>query len=100
MAGRDVWPGARSRAPLAAAGPSTEATALGCMYADSARIRFVGDGSTLKPGGEWSTLARLAGHWALRGVPHVAVTDRASGDLLGRVGSPSRWADQASRRGE
>lgn len=72
---------------------SSDADALRRIYADPITMRYIGDGSTMPPDRAWHALAHLLGHWALRGYGQWAVTDRASGELLGRVGlyNPEGW---------
>jgi RimJ/RimL family protein N-acetyltransferase len=43
--------------------------------------------------GAWRTLALLAGHWHLRGYGQWTVIEKASGDVIGRVGlwNPEGW---------
>ena len=56
-------------------------------------MRHIGDGSTMPPDRAWHALAHLLGHWELRGYGMWAVTDRATGEVLGRVGlyHPEGW---------
>jgi RimJ/RimL family protein N-acetyltransferase len=43
--------------------------------------------------GAWRTLALLTGHWQLRGYGQWTVIEKASGDVVGRVGlwNPEGW---------
>jgi RimJ/RimL family protein N-acetyltransferase len=67
--------------------------ALRRIYGDPETMRFIGDGSPMPPDRAWHALAALLGHWELRGYSMWAVTERASGDVLGRVGlhHPEGW---------
>lgn len=72
---------------------SSDVDALRRIYADPITMRYIGDGSTMPPDRAWHALAHLLGHWALRGYGQWAVTDGASGEVLGRVGlyNPEGW---------
>jgi RimJ/RimL family protein N-acetyltransferase len=72
---------------------SSDADALRRINGDPITMRYVGDGSTMPPDRAWHALAHLLGHWALRGYGMWAVTDRASGEVLGQVGlyQPEGW---------
>jgi RimJ/RimL family protein N-acetyltransferase len=56
-------------------------------------VRYIGDGTV--PGREdcWRAVAGWLGHWVLRGYGPWAVTDRATGAFMGRVGIhfPDGW---------
>ena len=54
--------------------------------------RFIGGGNSTRPE-VWRSLAMLLGHWSLRGYGMWAVEERASGELIGRVGlfNPEGW---------
>lgn len=65
---------------------SSDADALHRINRDPITMRYVGDGSTMPPNRAWYAVARRLGHWALRGYGMWAVTDRASGEVLGQVG--------------
>lgn len=47
----------------------------------------------MPPSRAWHALSYLLGHWELRGYGMWAVTDRATGEVLGRVGlhHPEGW---------
>ncbi|MEZ5315981.1 MAG: GNAT family N-acetyltransferase [Vicinamibacterales bacterium] len=51
----------------------------------------LGDASGRAAG--WRTIALLIGHWALRGYGQWTVVERASGEIIGRVGlwAPEGW---------
>lgn len=62
------------------------------MVADPEVMRFLG-GKTMSREEAWRSMAMLAGHWQLRGYGFWAVEERASGELVGRVGCwrPEGW---------
>ena len=70
-----------------------DADALRRIYGDPITMRYIGDGSTMPPDRAWHALASLLGHWELRGYGRWAVTERSSGEVLGRVGlyNPEGW---------
>jgi RimJ/RimL family protein N-acetyltransferase len=72
---------------------ASDADALRRIYADPITMRYIGDGSTMPPDRAWRAIAFELGHWALRGYGQWAVTDRASGEVLGRAGlyNPEGW---------
>lgn len=55
--------------------------------------RYLGDGRTLSRAEAWRQLALFAGHWVLKGFGLWAVEERATGQLLGRIGclEPEGW---------
>ncbi|HEX2268150.1 MAG TPA: GNAT family N-acetyltransferase [Pyrinomonadaceae bacterium] len=55
------------------------------MCADPEVMRFLG-GKTFEPLEAWRHLAFIVGHWQLRGYGHWAVEEKASGELVGRIG--------------
>ena len=67
--------------------------AYAAMCGDPEVMRFIGDGQPLAPPMAWRSLATVIGHWSLRGYGLWAVTERASGVLVGRVGfwNPDGW---------
>lgn len=62
------------------------------MMADPEVVRFLG-GKTLSRAEAWRTMAMVIGHWQLRGYGFWAVEERASGEMIGRVGCwrPEGW---------
>ena len=62
------------------------------MVADPEVMRFLG-GKPLPRAEAWRNMAMLLGHWHLRGYGFWAVEEKASGDLVGRVGcwQPEGW---------
>jgi RimJ/RimL family protein N-acetyltransferase len=67
--------------------------AYAAMCADPEVWRFLGDGRPLSRPDAWRNLAVMLGHWALRGYGLWAVEERATGELVGRVGVwyPEGW---------
>lgn len=63
------------------------------IFGDPVTMRYIGDGSPMPPDRAWHALSFLLGHWAMRGYGQWAVTERSTGDLLGRVGlyHPEGW---------
>ena len=70
--------------------PDTDAYAE--MLADPEVMRFLG-GKPLPRAEAWRNMAMVLGHWQLRGYGFWAVEERASGELVGRVGCwhPEGW---------
>jgi RimJ/RimL family protein N-acetyltransferase len=66
------------------------------ICADPEVMRYLNkDGKPLTRSEAWRQLAFLIGHWHLRGYGHWAVEERASGNLVGRIGflNPEGWPD-------
>jgi RimJ/RimL family protein N-acetyltransferase len=63
------------------------------MLADPEVMRYIGPGQTLSRPLAWRNLAMILGHWQLRGYGLWAAEERASGELIGRVGcwQPEGW---------
>jgi RimJ/RimL family protein N-acetyltransferase len=63
------------------------------MCADPEVMRYLGTGQTLSRADTWRQMAMLLGHWQLRGYGMWAVEERASGNLIGRIGflNPEGW---------
>jgi RimJ/RimL family protein N-acetyltransferase len=63
------------------------------LCADDEVMRSLGHKGGLSFGDAWGEMARLAGHWALKGFGHWALELRASGELIGRAGlfRPPDW---------
>ncbi len=64
------------------------------MCADEEVMRYIGaGGKTMTPPEAWRSMALFIGHWHLRGYGIWAVEERASGELVGRVGCwrPEGW---------
>jgi RimJ/RimL family protein N-acetyltransferase len=56
-------------------------------------MRHLGDGQPLTRTLAWRQIAMLLGHWRLRGYGIWAVEERATGELIGRIGlfNPEGW---------
>jgi RimJ/RimL family protein N-acetyltransferase len=66
------------------------------ICADPEVMRYLNkDGKPLTRSEAWRQLAFLIGHWHLRGYGHWAVEEKASGNLVGRIGflNPEGWPD-------
>ncbi len=63
------------------------------ICSDPAVMRFLGEGKSLDRMEAWQHMARLVGHWHLRGYGHWAVEEKSSGTLIGRIGfyNPEGW---------
>ena len=83
---------ATDRLLLRAFEPRDESAYL-AMMADPEVTRFLGDGRPLNEADAWRQLALILGHWTLRGFGLWAVEERATGELVGRVGclEPAGW---------
>ena len=72
----------------------TDADAYANMVADTEVERYL-SGQPLSPSEAWRHMAMLLGHWQLFGFGPWAVEERASGELVGRIGPyyPAGWPD-------
>ena len=63
------------------------------MLADPEVMRYLPQGQPLPPSEAWRHMAMLLGHWHLFGFGPWAVEERASGELVGRIGPyfPAGW---------
>jgi RimJ/RimL family protein N-acetyltransferase len=63
------------------------------LMADAEVMRFIGVGKPLSRADAWRNLAMMLGHWQLRGYGLWAVEERATGELVGRIGcwEPDGW---------
>jgi RimJ/RimL family protein N-acetyltransferase len=63
------------------------------ICADPETMRHIGDGRVLDLVGAWRAVALMLGHWQLRGYGIWAVEERATGELVGRIGlhRPEGW---------
>ncbi len=63
------------------------------MMAHPEVCRFLGDGTPLDRADAWRQLAQIIGHWELRGFGLWAVEERATRQLVGRIGcyEPEGW---------
>ncbi len=71
----------------------TDADAYANMVADTDVARYLSHGQPLLPSEAWRHMAMLLGHWQLFGFGPWAVEERASGELVGRIGPyyPAGW---------
>jgi RimJ/RimL family protein N-acetyltransferase len=67
--------------------------AYAAMCGDPEVMRYLGDGHPLTREESWRNMALVLGHWDLRGFGLWAVEERATGQLVGRVGcwQPEGW---------
>jgi RimJ/RimL family protein N-acetyltransferase len=67
--------------------------AYAAMVGDPEVMRFIGNGQPLTRPFAWRNLAMILGHWQLRGYGLWAAEERASGQLVGRIGcwNPEGW---------
>ncbi len=65
------------------------------MLADPEVMRYLPQGRPLPPPEAWRNMAAVVGHWQLLGFGPWAVEERASGELVGRIGPfcPAGWPD-------
>lgn len=70
-----------------------DAEAYADMLADPEVARYLSHGQPLSPSEAWRHMAMLLGHWQLFGFGPWAVEERASGELVGRIGpyDPAGW---------
>ena len=63
------------------------------ICADPDVMRYLGDGKPLSRGDAWRQMAMILGHWRLRGYGLWAVEEKATGNLIGRIGhfNPEGW---------
>lgn len=63
------------------------------ICADADVMRYLGGGKPYTRLEAWRHMAFLVGHWQLRGYGHWAVEEKASGNLVGRIGflNPAGW---------
>lgn len=63
------------------------------MTSDPETVRYIGDGQSLSKELAWQSLAYLLGHWQMTGFGAWAIEDKATGELIGRVGlyQPCGW---------
>lgn len=63
------------------------------MCADQDVMRYINDGRTLSREETWRDMAVILGHWELRGYGLWAVEERATRNLIGRIGhwNPEGW---------
>lgn len=63
------------------------------MVGDPDVMRFLGGGKPVSREEAWRNMALILGHWHLRGFGMWAVVEKASGEMVGRVGcwQPEGW---------
>lgn len=63
------------------------------ICADPDVMRYLGEGKPLTRSETWRHMAMLLGHWRLRDYGFWAVEERATGQLIGRIGlfNPEGW---------
>lgn len=74
----------------------TDFDVYAAMYAEAEVMRFLAaDGRPMSRFDAWRSLSTQVGHWYLRGFGMFAVVERASGNLIGRIGpwQPEGWPD-------
>lgn len=67
--------------------------AYAAISADPEIMRYLGDGKPMSRAMAWRHMATVIGHWHLRGCGFWAVEEKATGELVGRVGcwNPEGW---------
>lgn len=75
--------------------PSDERAMVASMQNEGFARFLTPDGRAQSANEAWRGAASVAGSWALRGYSMFAVEEKASGDLVGRVGpwEPAEWPD-------
>jgi RimJ/RimL family protein N-acetyltransferase len=63
------------------------------IVADPEVMRYLGEGKPLDRVEAWRQMAWMLGHWSLRGYGLWAVEERATAELIGRIGfiNPEGW---------
>ena len=63
------------------------------MVSDPEVMRFLGGGQPVPRAEAWRNMAMILGHWQLRGYGMWAVEEKATGEMVGRVGPwrPEGW---------
>lgn len=63
------------------------------MVGDPEVMRFLGGGQPVPRAEAWRNMAMVLGHWQLRGYGMWAVEEKATGEMVGRVGCwrPEGW---------
>jgi RimJ/RimL family protein N-acetyltransferase len=67
--------------------------AYAAMVGDAETMRYVGTGQAFSREEAWRSMALMVGHWHLRGYGLWAVEEKASGEMIGRIGcwNPEGW---------
>jgi len=63
------------------------------ICADTEVMRYLNNGKPFSRLESWRQMAYLVGHWQLRGYGHWAIEEKASGQMIGRIGflNPEGW---------
>ena len=71
----------------------SDTDAYAATFADPEVMQFLGDGEPVSRDQAWRHMATVIGHWHLRGYGFWAVEEKATGDVIGRVGcwNPEGW---------
>ena len=69
--------------------------AVARMLADAEVMKYIGGKPQTEVWEIWRSLASALGHWALRGYGPYAVEEKASGEVVGRIGllNPIGWPE-------
>lgn len=69
--------------------------AFAAINADPEVMKYLGDGRPKSREETWMQMASFLGHWELRGYGLWAVEEKASGNLIGRIGllNPEGWPE-------
>lgn len=73
----------------------SDTEAWGAICADDELMRSLGRDAGLDLADAWRDMAKLAGHWALKGYGHWALEELEGGELVGNAGlfRPPDWPD-------
>lgn len=65
------------------------------MCSDAVVMQYIGNGKPLTRAEAWRSMATMLGHWQLRGYGLWAVEEKASREMIGRIGcwQPEGWLD-------
>ncbi|MBF2048397.1 MAG: GNAT family N-acetyltransferase [Elainella sp. C42_A2020_010] len=65
------------------------------MCADPEAMQYIGPGHPLSRAESWRSMATMLGHWQLRGYGLWAVEEKASREMIGRIGcwNPEGWPE-------
>ena len=63
------------------------------IFSDPEVTRYIGSGKAIERSPAWMSMAAIFGHWQLRGYGVLAVEERASKVVVGRIGflNPEGW---------
>ena len=70
-----------------------DAAPLHAIHLDPDVVRFIQIGANPSITGAWTSLAAMLGHWHLRGYGQWTLVEKASNEVIGRVGlwNPAGW---------